>query len=246
MFFMKRRIIICLHLCLILAITGVSALCGAQQETPAKSAAGQGMTDSNVPDVKTDDGQQKSAERLVAVGDGFRVTESDVAELTEFASKKKIRTTDEEYRRGAVKLRLFALEAKNMGLVDSKDAVSSFSGDDMSVEEMMKCQGKYFYFLYEGANVSDSAVRSYYLSHPKTFRKEEEKKEGGNEDSIQAKESSSDTFVGKEDMMPLDEKIKKRIRLTLVKANWAEIEENAYKDLVAKYHVRFCHKEKCE
>ncbi|MEZ4526871.1 MAG: hypothetical protein R2941_13210 [Desulfobacterales bacterium] len=97
----------------------------------------------------------------------------------------------------------------------------------MSVEDMLKYRGRYFYVLYEGINISEDAILSYYLAHPKTFKKEEEGKE---QPYVQANEGV-DMFLGKMRTVPLDDEIKRKIRLTLIRGKWNEIEENAYREL---------------
>ena len=102
-------------------------------------------------------------EQAVAVGEGFQVTEQDVRELQEFTeSQTPFKTEEIQYRKGALKLRLFAEEARAQGL-DSKDAGEE---DLLTVERMVGLMRLYLAKVMAEYPLDDLVFESYYRAHP--------------------------------------------------------------------------------
>ena len=158
---------------------------------------------------------------VIARGDGFVVDSSDLEEQKAFFSEKGFTSTDSEHLKSALKMRLFALEAKDSGLISSlPEATGPYKYE--TLQEYYRLFLVYYQHLMETYPVSEDAVLSYYLSYPEKFRLN---KEGETEDGQ------------KQDVQVLNEGIKSWIRDKIVSSKKAVIIEDEYERLKKKYHV---------
>ncbi len=152
---------------------------------------------------------------IVWKGKGIVVTQKDVTELIDFF-KPVFTSTDEEYLSAALKLKLYATEARLLGLGKDRD-----SGED-TVSQLNELQKLYSAMILDTYPVSDLAVESYYWSHPKVF---------------QLKKGEQASFP---ELMPLDDNIKERIRQAIRNAKSSELLSKAFEELKKKYEIQFC------
>jgi len=152
----------------------------------------------------------------VAVGDGFEVTQGDVEELISYTKLASFRSTEKQHIIAAVRIKVFAEEAKALGLGQAgeigekeKDAEA-----EKTFGEQIKLSKRYIVKILQDYPVSDLVIESYYRGHPDTIQE------------------------------PLDEALKKRIRQKIVIAKRKAIIDQCFERLKEKYHVRFCDPEK--
>ena len=152
----------------------------------------------------------------VAVGDGFEVTQGEVEELISYTKLASFRSTEEQHIMAAVRIKVFAEEAKALGL--GQAVQTGEKEKDTEVEktfgEQIKLSKRYIVKVLQDYPVSDLVIESYYQSHPDTIQE------------------------------PLDEALKKRIRHKIVIAKRKAIIDQCFERLKEKYHVRFCDTEK--
>ena len=152
----------------------------------------------------------------VAVGDGFEVTQGEVEELISYTKLASFRSTEEQHIMAAVRIKVFAEEAKALGLGQAVE--TGEKEKDTEVEktfgEQIKLSKRYIVKVLQDYPVSDLVIESYYQSHPDTIQE------------------------------PLDEALKKRIRQKIVLAKKKAIIDQCFERLREKYHVRFCDPEK--
>lgn len=163
----------------------------------------------------------KASAIVMARGDGFVIDSSDIDAQRAFFSEKGFESTDAEYLNSVLRVRLFVLEAKNSGLIDS---LPESSGPQKygETEEYYKYFLFYYQHLMETYPVSDDAVLSYYYSYPEKFL---QNTEGPKED------------IKKEDLVALDDSTKTWIRNQIVLSKKAVIVEDEFDRLKKKYHV---------
>ena len=152
----------------------------------------------------------------VAVGDGFEVTQGEVEELISYTKLASFRSTEEQHIMAAVRIKVFAEEAKALGLDQAVE--TGEKEKDTEVEntfgEQIKLSKRYIVKVLQDYSVSNLVIESYYRSHPDTIQE------------------------------PLDEALKKRIRHKIVIAKRKAIIDQCFERLREKYHVRFCDPEK--
>jgi hypothetical protein len=164
-------------------------------------------------DKKTDD-------KPIAVADSFTLTQKDADEIRAYYDKGAFRTTEKEYRKVALRIRLFAEEAVALGL----DKLSPDKKGDDVFKERMRLAGVYSTKLMEEYPVNDLVIESYYYAHPERLKKS----------------------VGDTEIMPLNDVVKKDIRLIVLKAKAKTIQDADIERLKKKYHVRLCEGENGE
>lgn len=160
---------------------------------------------------------------VVAQGDGFVITTDDIEAQKEFFREKGFESNDKEHLNVAIKMRMFALEAKKLGLVSFDFEASGPSVKDM-VDRYNKAAIIYMNHVMEHFPISDAAIETYYLAYPEKFLKERDPK-------------GILEFVTPDDLMPLDENLRKQIRAHLVRFRRPEILENEFVRLKEVYHV---------
>ena len=152
----------------------------------------------------------------IAIGDGFVLTQNEVNEFRTFIEKGGFyRTTEKEYRKAALQVRLFTEEAKLIGLGQTADKKET--GD--TIESRMTLANLYNEKMLKEYVVNDIAIESYYLSNPDKFKESEQIK-------------------------PLNDELKKSIRDIIVGANKKKVQNMAAEKLTQKYHVRLCDTDK--
>ena len=183
----------------VMRLTGIAVLAAAVMIVSA--GAGVVLANDNTP---------------VAVGDGFEVTQGEVEELISYTKLASFRSTEEQHIMAAVRIKVFAEEAKALGLGQAVE--TGEKEKDTEVEktfgEQIKLSKRYIVKVLQDYPVSDLVIESYYQSHPDTIQE------------------------------PLDEALKKRIRHKIVIAKRKAIIDQCFERLREKYHVRFCDPEK--
>ncbi len=160
-------------------------------------------------------------EVIIAVGDGFELTQDDVALLREYYEKTSVRTTEDEYKKAALKIKLFAKEATVLGL--DKD-VEVPSVGKQSVEFQLKLQAFYIKHVMESYPVSDLAIESYYRTFQERFATDAEPTLGMS-------------------IAPMDAEIKKKVRAVIVDAQKKRILSEAEDRLKIRYRVKVIEKQ---
>lgn len=130
----------------------------------------------------------------VAVGDGFVITQEDVDKLNAYAMSQNFGSTEEQHRQAVLRLKLFSMEARALGLT-AKDA----EGGVETVPGMVALAEKYMDKLMGDYPLSEAAIKSYYLAHPEKFLRQT-------------------TTIPEDKYFPLDEGIKEKIRLKILMA----------------------------
>ena len=152
----------------------------------------------------------------VAVGDGFSVTQGEVEELISYTKLASFRSTEEQHIMAAVRIKLFAEEAKALGLGQAVQTGEKEKDTELkkTFGEQIKLSKRYIVKVLQDYPVSDLVIKSYYRGHPDTIQE------------------------------PLDEALEKRIRQKIVIAKRKAIIDQCFERLKDKYHVRFCDPEK--
>jgi len=147
---------------------------------------------------------------IIAIADNIVITKNEVNEFQEFVEKGTQRTTEKEYVKYTIMLRLFAEEAKVLGLDKDKPSdISTFSGRGRLSE-------LYMAKLADSYVVKDEVIESYYLAHPDMY-----KTESG-------------------EIKALDDSIKKEIREKVLVVKKKDIQNAGLERLKQKYHLRVC------
>ncbi len=103
---------------------------------------------------------------IIAIGDNIVITKNEVNEFKEFVEKGTQRTTEKEYVKYTIMLRLFAEEAKFLGLDKEKsEDISTLSGR-MKLSEMNMAR------IADSYVIKDEVLESYYLAHPDLYKTE--------------------------------------------------------------------------
>ncbi len=104
---------------------------------------------------------------VVAEGDGFKLTQAEVEEFQRFVERGPFKSSEKEYQRVALQVKLFVLEAKALGL-DSDDGMSVASGEE-PLPRQIELFNRYAKKLVSDYEVSDLAIESFYRAHPETM-----------------------------------------------------------------------------
>lgn len=165
---------------------------------------------------------------VLARGDGFIVTTEDIDAQKSYFKERGFESNGKEHLNVAIKMRVFALEAKKLGLIAYDFEARGPSAKEM-VDRYNKAANIYMEHVMANFPISDAAVETYYLAYPGKFLKKRDQ-----QDKIE--------FVTPDDVYPLDEKLKKEIRDHLVQFRRPEIMENEFIRLKKAYHVSAAHK----
>jgi len=162
-----------------------------------------------------------AAARTLAFGDSFAITTEYIAAQKAFFSVLGFEADDSEHIKAALKMRLFALEGIEKGIIDKlPDETSSFR--DQTVRQYNEIFRKVVEYLIETYPVPEDAIRSYYLSYPDKFLK---------------RLDAPKTDIHQEDLLPLDDALKKWIHDKIALTKKVAIIDEAYERLKQKYHV---------
>jgi len=154
---------------------------------------------------------------VVASGKVFELTEKDVERVQEYYNKTSVRTTSDEYRKGALKIKLFAHEAVVLGL--DKDWNASDESKS-SVDYWIKLSEAYMKYVMELYPVSEPAIVSYYRAFPERF------------------EVNGEAPAEVQDGIPNADN-KKKIRIAIINAQKSRILSEAEDKLKVKYDIKF-------
>ena len=161
---------------------------------------------------------------VVAEGDdGFRVTEREVKSIRRlYRNKLRLETPGESaYLRETVKLKLFATEARLMGLKINLDA-AAMEDEEPALQEAVRMRTwAKAYINYKVINepVDEIVIESYFRSNPEKYG------EIGDDGEVLAAGT-------------LSEEIEKEIKLIILKAKFNDISKREKEALMSKYNVR--------
>lgn len=113
-------------------------------------------------------GAGAAAATVVAEGDGFKLTKAEVDQFQRFVESGPFKSTQKEYKRVALQVKLFVLEAKALGL-DAEDGMSVPSGEE-PLPRQIDLFNRYARKLVTDYEVSEVALESYYRAHPETMK----------------------------------------------------------------------------
>lgn len=153
---------------------------------------------------------------IIAIADNMIISKAEVDEFRDFVEKGSQRTTEREYVKYTLLLRLFAEEAKSLGLDKEKPEDISILSGRMKLSEM------YMAKLLENYAVKDEVIESYYLAHPDLYK----------------------TDSG--EMKPLDADIGKQIREKVLVTKKSVIQNAELDRLKQKYRLRVCEGGECK
>jgi len=154
--------------------------------------------------------EKKAASAVIGTADNFVITQDDVKEFRAFVEKGPQRTTEKEYQKYTILIRLFAEEAKFLGLdKDKPEDISTFSGK-------MKLSEMYMANIADSYVLKDEVIESYYLAHPDLYK--------------------TDSGAVK----PLNDDIRKEIREKIFVHKKKRIQDAELERLKQKYHLRVC------
>lgn len=233
----KKWLIVLVALIVAVGFSGGFDAVYAQRQNPMKPQSKrvtpegeQKGAESAVPEPKTYDFDSPEAKTIIAKGDGVVVTQADAFRLEQFYAKHNFYSTPEQHRNVAVQMRLFALEAKKMGLLDKKEKSSEGENKkeneaktDNPVTELVNHSHTYTLNLLKDYPVSELAIKSYYYSNPGKFEGTEE--------------------TGP---VPFNQQARNMIRLTILDAKKVDIIQEEYDRLRKKYNVKFCDGGNCQ
>lgn len=166
-------------------------------------------------------GQNTLHAEVLVKTEKFEIDESYLSALSSFYEDAGVTTTREQYLQRAKQIKIFAQEAKNVGLNpenvqtehwehDSDLAVNQQLIEDMGLAEAFVQQKMADYPL------DDRIIRSYYKANPDRFR--------------------SGPWSGA-DLIPLDDKLKSAVRQLLLEDSKRQIINNIYDELKDKYEL---------
>lgn len=160
-----------------------------------------------MPDIDPD--------KILAVGDGIRITFQDIENTRLYFESKNFLTTPEGYRSAALEIYLYAEEA------DKQEVGAGENVADDPFEQRKARAEAYFKKVIEGYPISDLAIESYYLSHPSKFKTWSE---------------AAQEYT----MEPLDDELREKIRSYIVSTKTSSIRKEEFERLKEKYNVRLC------
>lgn len=156
-------------------------------------------------------------DKIIAAGDGFVMTQKDVAAFQELFDSGGAKLPPAEAVRSALKYELLSREYRK------KERGPKPSGDSdegaASAEQKMQTGKIYIQEILNDYVVPDAAIESYYRSHP-------------------AKYSLGKAPDGKYNLIPLDDNLRKDIVFILVDAKKEEIVRGVVDALIAKYNIQ--------
>lgn len=168
------------------------------------------------------DAQAESTNEVLFSGSGFEIDTKYLGSLSSFYEAGGITTTEDQYLKQAIKIKMFSQEAKSIELdpqtvnvdhwdYDSTDPVNLMLIEDIGLAEAYMVHVKNTY------DVDDILIESYYRSNPQFFRKDPW------EDS---------------DIMPLDDNIRQAIMSRMLDEVKNRIAEDVYNELKNKYEIQ--------
>lgn len=175
---------------------------------------------------------------VLAVGKGFEVSQSFVRNMGNFFEQHGLHTSSEELLEGAVRMKLFAIDAKEQGLVDDIPQGSS----EQDFKDLMRIQNLYLKNELKKLPVEDRVVQSYYRSYPRRFVQKVHNQAENPENATAEKQKKTtipDPPWTDEDLMPLDDALKNKIEAIVLQAQQKRISKRLFKKLEKKYDVEY-------
>ncbi len=163
---------------------------------------------------------------VVATGDGIRVTRDDVQAMRAyFEQRTPFRTTDQEYARYTVQVRLFAEEAIRMKM----DEGMEIDENNLTVEDLLTLSQRYMKHVFDQYPVDERVLESYYRAFPEKFLKEDV--------PLSPAQAQKET-LSPDQMVPYEE-ARDRIRKIILSGKQKQIVSETFQKLSEKYRVRF-------
>lgn len=157
----------------------------------------------------------------LASGDGFSITSEYVDAQKAFFSRMGFQSDDVEHLKAALKMRLFALEGLSMGIIDRLPEDATLPRE-RAVQQYNEIFEKVVAHLIETYPIPEDAIHSYYMAYPDKFLK---------------RLDTPKENIRQEDVMPLDDTLKKWIHDKIARPRKAAIIDDEFERLKQKYHV---------
>ena len=163
----------------------------------------------------------RATANVMVKGRGFELGQAYLDAVAEFYETSGFTTTADQYMTMAARIKIFALEAKDIGLEPVEIDIEVLNTDDPVKREFMEdfaMAEAYLADVFVNYPVEDKVIESYYRSNPKKFR----------DDSLDG-----------DGMMPLDDELKARLRQVILREVRSHIANETYLKLRDSYEVRF-------
>jgi hypothetical protein len=159
---------------------------------------------------------EKPEETPVVIGDDFVMTQADIEEFAAFFKSQKLRLSDDNILKTALKYELLSGEYRK----NNKSQATLVSSAENSDKVATKIQEgkKYIQSVLENQDVSSEVIESYYL--------------------INYEKYSSVGTGGKNSIIPLDDALKNEIRFIIIEKKTGRITADIVESLMIKYHVK--------
>lgn len=174
-------------------------------------------------------GQALAKDKVLASGKGFEVTQEFVQGVRSFYEQRGFSTTRQEILKAALRLKLFALESKEKGLIPEIPKGAS----DQSISELVRIYEGYIWQEMLDYPLESKVVESYYHSYPYKFLREQDSQ------GHQSAAGQLQGAVDEEDLRPLDQELQDKIRMHIVKAKRRQIVTSRFEQLQEKYQVQY-------
>lgn len=183
-------------------------------------------------------GPAAAKEKVLAAGEKLEVTKTLVRNLNKLLEKRGLRTKSDELLKGAVRMRLFAAEAKEQGLVDEVPQGSS----EQDLKDLMRIQSQYLQNELKKVPVDDKVVQSYYRSYPRRFVQESNKLSENQENATGKTHTTAsipDPPWTVKDLRQLDDKQIEKVRSIVRQSQHKQLSERLFQELETKYDVEY-------
>ena len=164
----------------------------------------------------TASGVEAGGERVIAEGDGFRLTQKEfddyrsaIAPDTGPADNKALLSAILRYE---LLSREYAEKQKGMGVEPQVEGPAT-------IEMKVLAAKKYIQQILDDYSLPEDVIVSYYRSYPDKFK-------------------TGNAPGGGMSLLPLDDKLKKEIKFTIVEKKKDKIIEETVQNLMSKYHIK--------
>jgi hypothetical protein len=163
---------------------------------------------------------------VVASGDGILVTRDDVQAMRAyFETRTPFRTTEQEYARYTVQVRLFAEEAIRMKMHEGME----IDEKNLTVEDLLTLAQRYMKHIFDQYPVDERVLESYYRAFPEKFLKEDV--------PLSPAQARKET-LSPDQLVPYEE-AKDRIRKIILTGKQKQIVSETFQKLSEKYRLQF-------
>ncbi len=171
--------------------------------------------------------QEAEDKELVASAQDLELTRDEVREIRSFLEENTpFRTSQEEYIKYALQMKLFAREALQQGLAGEEWS----EHEPRNPKELYIFSDVYLEHILEQQKLDEAVIESYYHAFPERFLKDE--------DDPEVQERLDERgYIPDEWLKPLEE-VRSEIRNRVLRSRLQEIREQAFQDLKKKYEAR--------